>query len=79
MTTEKQPLLTRFKLLLEKVKQARSTVNPFKAKALKDEIEPQIEPMALEAVQLLHELTSRCENLQKEVQFLDSRLSQLGG
>lgn len=79
MTTEKQPLLTRFKSLLEKVKQARSTANPFKAKALKDEIEPQIEPMALEAVQLLHELTSRCENLQKEVQFLDGRLSQLGG
>jgi hypothetical protein len=79
MTTEKQPLLTRFKSLLEKVKQARSTANPFKAKALKDEIEPQIEPMALEAVQLLHELTSRCENLQNEIQFLDSRLSQLGG
>lgn len=79
MTTEEQPLLTRFKSLLEKVKQARSTANPFKAKVLKDEIEPQIEPMALEAVQLLHELTNRCENLQNEIQFLDSRLSQLGG
>lgn len=79
MPQEKPSLLIRFRELVSKIKQAKDEINPFKAKALKNEIEPQIEPMALEAVELIHSLEQRCIYLQKQIGLLDARLSDLGG
>jgi len=73
---KKEPLLVRFKQLLHLVNKARAERNPFTASALKKQIEPQIEPMALEAAKKLHELENRCIDLQKQLSRLDIRLNQ---
>lgn len=79
MLKDKPSLLVRFKTLIEQIKRAKAERNPFTAKNLKSEIEPQIEPMAIEVVELLHTTLERCKDLQKQVGYLDTRLSNLGG
>jgi|GEM_PF-1831334 len=82
MTQEKEwkpSLQAQYKHLFGLINEARSIVNPFKAKELKTQIEPMLEQFADSAVELITSQAEQINDLQKQIGRLDSRLSNLRG
>lgn len=76
---DKLTLLQRTKRCVNLINQARNTSNPFKAKDIKSEVEPLIEPLLIDTVAELDESQAKITDLQHQIARLDERLSNLGG
>ena len=79
MSQEKPSLQAQYKTLFGLINDARATNNPFKAKELKNQIEPLLEQFANSAVDLIACQSEQIKDLQKQIGRLDVRLSDLGG
>jgi hypothetical protein len=79
MPEKNTPLLTQYKTLFGLINDARTTMNPFRAKELKAQIEPKLERFALGCVQTISSQENQINDLQKQIGRLDARLSDLGG
>lgn len=74
----KPPLQTQYNFLFRLIKDARNTNNPFKAKELKNQIEPLLEQFASGAVDLMTRQAEQIKDLQIQIGRLYARLSDLG-
>ena len=79
MSQEKQSLQAQYKTLFGLINDARATNNPFKAKELKNQIEPLLEQFANGAVETITSQQGQIADLQRQIGRLDVRLSDLGG
>lgn len=77
--SDKQTLKDKALYLRDLINQARATVNPFKAKELKSQIEALTEAFTLEVVATVDFQANQIRDLQKQIGRLDARLGQLGG
>lgn len=66
MSQQAVSITERFNQAKDLIEQARATANPFKAKDLKNQLEPMLEELVCDSVELLTSLEARLSKLEKD-------------
>jgi len=64
MSKQKPSITERYNQVKALIDQARATANPFKAKELKSQLEPMLEELVCDSVELLTSLDTRLSKLE---------------